>query len=231
MSRDYSQGKVYKIEPVVEHDEGDVYIGSTTQTYLSERMSQHRNGYNNYMKKGGSRLTSYSLFEKYGLGNLKIELIELVNATCKDELVMREAYFIRTIKCVNMCIPLRTDAEYRVENHDKIFEYSRIYNNKEKNKERASIWKKEQWIKIKADDERYEKVKEQCKEAKIKRDASMTEEEIEAQRIKTNEKLKEKIECICGVTITKGSKPNHLKTKKHQQFLESQMVAVECSQT
>ncbi len=31
---DYSQGKIYKIEPIVEHDEHEIYIGSTTQKYL-----------------------------------------------------------------------------------------------------------------------------------------------------------------------------------------------------
>ncbi len=28
---DYSQGKIYKIEPIVEHKEHEIYIGSTTQ--------------------------------------------------------------------------------------------------------------------------------------------------------------------------------------------------------
>lgn len=39
---DYSKGKTYEIEPVREHDEDEVYIGSTTQYYLSERMKYHR---------------------------------------------------------------------------------------------------------------------------------------------------------------------------------------------
>ena len=34
---DYSKGKIYCIEPISEHDEGEIYIGSTTKHYLSDR--------------------------------------------------------------------------------------------------------------------------------------------------------------------------------------------------
>ena len=33
--KDFSKGKVYKIEPVCDHDEGDIFIGSTTKDYLT----------------------------------------------------------------------------------------------------------------------------------------------------------------------------------------------------
>ena len=29
----YNNGKIYKIEPIVDHDEGDIYFGSTTKQY------------------------------------------------------------------------------------------------------------------------------------------------------------------------------------------------------
>ena len=32
----YNNGKIYKIEPICEYDEGDIYIGSTTKEYRSE---------------------------------------------------------------------------------------------------------------------------------------------------------------------------------------------------
>ena len=44
-NKDYSKGKIYKIEPICDHDEGDIYIGSTTKEYLSQRMTLHRNDY------------------------------------------------------------------------------------------------------------------------------------------------------------------------------------------
>jgi 2,3-bisphosphoglycerate-independent phosphoglycerate mutase len=50
MTINYKNGKIYKIEPTVDHDEGDVYIGSTTKEYLSQRMVQHRDNYKTYKK-------------------------------------------------------------------------------------------------------------------------------------------------------------------------------------
>ena len=38
----YSNGKIYKIEPINGED-GDVYVGSTTKEYLSQWMATHRN--------------------------------------------------------------------------------------------------------------------------------------------------------------------------------------------
>ena len=57
--KDYSKGKIYKIEPICEHDEGEVYIGSTTKDYLSQRMVFHREGFN-YWKTGNGELITCS---------------------------------------------------------------------------------------------------------------------------------------------------------------------------
>ena len=56
----YSNGKIYKIEPICEHDEGDVYIGSTTKMYLSDRMFGHRDNYRKY-KNGYKKITHHHL--------------------------------------------------------------------------------------------------------------------------------------------------------------------------
>ena len=120
----YKNGKVYKIEPRGDHSEGDVYIGSTTKEYLSQRMTAHRSDYMRF--KNGTRkhkLMSFDLFDKYGIENCDIILIESVEANSKDELVSREAHYIRTLKCVNRYIPLRTDKEYYQDNKDKKKEY------------------------------------------------------------------------------------------------------------
>ena len=59
--------------------------------------------------------TSFELFKKYGIENCNIILLELVNAKCKDELHSREAYYIKTLKCVNKVVPTRTMKEYSKE--------------------------------------------------------------------------------------------------------------------
>ena len=127
MTINYKNGKIYKIEPRGDHSEGDVYIGSTTKEYLCQRMTAHRSGYNCF--KRGTRqhkLTSYDLFDKYGVENCDIILLELVEANSKDELVSREAHYIRTIKCVNRFVPLRTTREYKQEHKEVISQKNKI---------------------------------------------------------------------------------------------------------
>jgi predicted Zn-ribbon and HTH transcriptional regulator len=99
---DYSHGKIYKIEPIVEHDEGDIYVGSTTKHYLSQRMDKHIYDYKRYKEEKCSFITSFKLFDKYGVENCKIILLELCsNISTKDELLSREQHYIQSVKCVN----------------------------------------------------------------------------------------------------------------------------------
>ena len=137
----YSNGKVYKIQPICEYDEGDIYIGSTTKQYLSQRMDNHRREYKRWLRGTRACTKSYDLFEKYGIENCEIILLEQVNAKSKDELIARESYYIRNLKCVNKYIPDRTKSEYgkeyRQNNREKIDKYKKEYyqNNQEKLKE------------------------------------------------------------------------------------------------
>ena len=120
----YKNGKIYKIEPTVESDDGDIYIGSTTKEYLSQRMELHRRDYNNWNRGDTHFITSFKLFDKYGVNNCQIVLIETCSCDTKDELHRREAHHIRTLQNVNKCIPLRTRQEYRDDNKEQI----RLYN-------------------------------------------------------------------------------------------------------
>jgi hypothetical protein len=137
----YNNGKVYKIEPICEYEEGEIYIGSTTKQYLSQRMTAHRTAYNHSKNGGKTQMTSFNLFDKYGINNCQIVLLELVNVNSKEELHQREAHYIRTLKCVNKNIPSRTKKEYREDNKEKI-----ALKNKEwieDNKEKIALKKKE----------------------------------------------------------------------------------------
>ncbi len=102
----YGKGKVYKIEPICEHDAGEIYIGSTSKDYLSQRMDTHRRDYKQWRKGKVGYTRSYALFDKYGVKNCKIVLLESVFANSKDELASREAYYMQNIKCVNKNIPM-----------------------------------------------------------------------------------------------------------------------------
>jgi hypothetical protein len=145
----YKNGKIYKIEPIVDHDEGDIYIGSTTKQYLCQRMIAHKRHYETY-KKGilKNKVSAIQLFDKYGFNNCNIILLELVEANSKDELLIREAYFIKTLKCVNKYIPIRTKEEkpiirkqYYEDNKDEALKKDKIY--RDSHKEQKKEWYKE----------------------------------------------------------------------------------------
>ena len=141
--KDYSQGKIYKIEPIVEHDEGDIYIGSTTKKYLSQRMTAHRKDYKRWIEGKKGHTTSFILFQKYGIQNCEIILIEEVDTTTHDGLVSKEAFYIKAFKCVNKYVPFKTEEErkktikeqskmYSQQNKEKIQNYQMQYRNEHK---------------------------------------------------------------------------------------------------
>ena len=69
---DYAKSKVYKIWSPL----GDkIYVGCTTKEYLSQRMTTHRSTYTQWKKGKRSIVTSFNLFEEYGIENCFIELL------------------------------------------------------------------------------------------------------------------------------------------------------------
>ena len=116
----YSNGKIYKIEPIVDHDEGDIYIGSTTKQYLSQRMDNHRNDYKRWKNKKFTKVRVFEIFDKYTIEQCQIVLIETVNAESKDELLAREKHYIKSVKCINKNIPCQTKKEYYENNKEEI---------------------------------------------------------------------------------------------------------------
>ncbi len=119
----YSNGKIYKIEPICDHDEGDIYIGSTTKQYLSQRIDKHRSNYKSWKNNKCNKVQVFEIFDKYGVSNCQIVLIENVNAESKDELLAREKHYIKSVKCVNKNIPGRTMKEYYQDNYDTFKKY------------------------------------------------------------------------------------------------------------
>ena len=141
----YENGKIYKIEPVIEHPEEDIYIGSTTKQYLSQRINEHRHNYKRWKEGKTNYTSSFGLFNRYGVNNCKIYLLEMVKATTKDELTSREGHYIRTLKCVNIRIPYRTETEYNkqyyMENKDRLKLNMKHYN--KENQEKIRLNKKQ----------------------------------------------------------------------------------------
>jgi hypothetical protein len=125
---DYQQGKIYKL--ISPHTD-NIYIGSTTKQYLSQRLTSHKSYYN-FFKKGkiNRRVSSFVLLD---LGDVEIILLESYPCNSKDELEARERYWIEQNKnlIINKNIPTQTVKErnnrnYAI-NHENLKERSRIY--------------------------------------------------------------------------------------------------------
>ena len=73
-----------------------------TKAYLSQRMTAHRSGYKRYNKTALGFMSSYLMFDKYGIDKCKISLLENVDANNSDELKAYEAKYRKLLNCVNI---------------------------------------------------------------------------------------------------------------------------------
>jgi hypothetical protein len=122
----YNNGKIYKIEPL-KGEEGEIYIGSTTKKYLSQRMTKHREDYNRWKNGKRRKIMSFDSFDKYGINNCQIILLENCPCESKDQLHARESHYIKTLNCINICIPGRTKREYYEDKKEQVLERNRQY--------------------------------------------------------------------------------------------------------
>ena len=193
----YNNGKIYKIEPICNHDEGEIYIGSTTKQYLSQRLDTHRSKYKQWKNGKYSKVRVFEIFDKYCVSNCQIVLIENVNAKSKDELLAREKYYIQTLTCVNKAIPIKSFQEVK-ENRKN---YKRLYyeQNKEKIKEKKNKYKTT--------------LKTNNHIVKQKPLYVSTNQEIDNSKVLHI--------CECGGQYTQANRCVHFKTIIHQNFINN----------
>ena len=96
-NNNYHRGKIYKlIAKNYTNDSEDnniCYIGSTSKKYLCERLASHKTNYRNYQKGiSVGYNTAYELFNKYGIDNIEIILLEDYNCNSKYQLETKERY-------------------------------------------------------------------------------------------------------------------------------------------
>ena len=120
----YKNGKIYKIES---HLGDKIYIGSTTKQYLSQRMVYHRSNHKNWKIGKYHYVSSFDVFDEYGIDNCQIILLENFPCSSRDELHSKEAHYIKSMPCVNKVIPNRSDKEYYQDNKEKIIENVKQY--------------------------------------------------------------------------------------------------------
>ena len=206
----YQNGKIYKI---VDVGYNKCYIGSTCES-LSKRMAKHRYTYSNYLKgKKGATIRSFILFDEYGIDNCKIELIENFPCLNKDELRKREGNFIKETDCLNKQVAGRTKEEYRTEFKEFLDEKIKEWN--ETHKEHRRNYEKQYR------EENVEHKKEYARKYNEEHKEHIKEMKQELYN-KHREELLQKFECECGARVAKQGLNRHLKTKKHQDFINNQ---------
>ena len=212
----YNNGKIYKIISINGEDD-DIYIGSTTKKLLCQRFAIHKCKYNKF-KIGESKqtITSFKLFDKYGIENCKIVLIELVNANSKDELLRRESFYIKSLNCVNKQIPLRNSKEYYEDNKTSIkIKYKKYYEN---NKEDILAYTKKYYEENK---ERLTKLNKKWKEDNKDYHDELVKDWIKNNKERYENNRKQIINCKCGLDFTKSNQSRHNKSKTHKNYIES----------
>ena len=129
---DYELGKIYKITSP--HTD-KIYIGSTCERHLSNRLAGHKAQYKRMIKLKEEGFNSYHKMTSYELIKLgEVEIVLIENYPCKDryELLRREREIIdeNKDKIVNKGKPIRT----QVENDEK--------ESKKESKKELSYWRK-----------------------------------------------------------------------------------------
>jgi hypothetical protein len=188
---EYSTGKIYCL---ICNISGKKYYGSTICP-LWKRLDDHKQGYKCNLRGLGSYVMSFDIIKN---NDYRIELVEKVNCSSKEELLIREKFHIQNNECVNKYIPLRTHEEYYLNHKEKMNQKSR--ENYKKNKEHYKKKMKE-WIQKNKDTEHF---KEMIKKNKAK------QKEIHGT-----------ITCNCGSVVKNFTWDinRHELTKKHQKYL------------
>ena len=191
-----NNGKIYKL---VCNVTGDVYYGSTIKN-LNDRLCNHKYDYKQYLKGKRNYYTSFKIIEN---GNYRMELVENYRCMNRKQLESIERVYIEGYKCVNKNVAGRTKKEsdklYYEKNKDKVNENKKKY--REKNKEYFKEYNKEYY------NENKNKILEYQKKYFQKNKQIID--------LKRNVKLF----CDCGGSYVKRNLKIHLRTKKHQVYL------------
>jgi hypothetical protein len=159
----YQNGKIYKI---VCNITGLIYIGSTAEKYLSNRLAKHRTNYKDYLNGKFHYITSFKILEN---NNYEIILLETYPCNNKYELEARERFYIEICNCANKCIPNRTKKEWYEDNKNYIIEKTKQYqkDNKDYYKQYQKQYREDNKDKIKQYKKEYNKQYQENNKDKI----------------------------------------------------------------
>jgi hypothetical protein len=222
----YKNGKIYQVYCL---GQTEIYIGSTSQPALSTRLGRHKTDYNTWKKTGKNKVTLYNMFDKYGVENCIIELIELWSCDSKLELRAREGHHQRlhldTI--VNKRIECRTIAEWKQDNME--VRAQKYQNNREEIQEKCAQYYQDNREVILENQKQYYKDNvvaiEQYRNQYYKDNVDVILARNKQYRQDNAEEIRkkeaEKFTCVCGSIGRHSDKARHEKTIKHQKYLET----------
>lgn len=206
MNKYQTQAKIYAIRS---YQTEEIYIGSTCDT-LSKRFYSHKIKFKQFQNGKANYITSFKMLE---YADAYIELLENCPCNDKNELTRREGELIRVnAYCVNKNIAGRTIKQYYQDNAEVIKAKTKQYY--QANIEHIKDYHKQyQQVNV-------EKIKEQTKQY-YQANAEKIKERTKQYRQDNADKIKQKHDCPCGGKYTTSGKSTHLKTKKHQKYLET----------
>ena len=184
----YEYGKIYKI---TSENSNLVYYGSTSEKYLSSRLSHHLSQYKLYLNGKGNYCSSYKLLEHE---DYKMELIKNFPCANRTQLTTEEGNYVKKFECINIQIPGRTKKQYREQHKEQIKEQRKEYNiqNKKKIDENNKQYYQNNKKKVNEyREQNKQKIKEQKKQYREKQDKEKIKEYMKQYREQNKEKIKE----------------------------------------
>lgn len=205
MESKYNRGKIYLIK--CKSNENLIYVGSTIEHYLSTRFNKHKSHINcslyQYINNPNNNTNWCDWY---------IELYEMYPCENKMELCKRENEIIREKATINKIGYLteedkkQREKEYRETHKEDIKIKYKVY--VEKNREKYLAKKAE-----------YNEKNKEYKSQYMKKRYQERKEEFIKKSKEYTERNNEKINCGCGSCIFKYKLNNHLKTKKHIDYI------------
>ena len=191
----YANSKIYKL---ICNKNNLIYFGSTTKT-LKQRLQNHVSKYKAWVNGTANYTTSFEIIKE---NDYCIELVENVKCKTKVQLHARESFYIKSNICVNKCIPLRTDSEYRLDNKEHIIEQQKEYNQKNK-----------------------DVICNRQKEYRKNNKEHMIQQKKEYRK-NNKEKLIKPYVCECDSIVQNCEKSRHFKSLKHITFVNGTVQTV-----
>jgi hypothetical protein len=204
MESKYSRGKIYLIRN--KNNEELIYVGSTIEPYLSKRFNKHKYQNNCSLYNFINNPNNNTNWDDW-----YIELYEEYPCQNKLQLCKKENEIIREKATINK-IGFRTD-EMKKEQDKK---YRDIH--KEEIKQRNIKYVENNREKLLAKKAEYNEAHKEYKNNYMKERYILKREKILDYEKERREKS-EKISCDCGSCIFKYKLSDHLKTKKHIDYI------------